>query len=125
MFLKFVVTINITIGLVLYMLNFPGPYAPYMFTVMFIIWWLVITDEYKLWKTPASWGWAILPVFAVPVISILLYVIMSIGMLVGVIGVFLIIYVYAFFAWARYYVEGILPFGGHEAELHEQRSEGD
>lgn len=123
MFLKFIVTINITIGVLLYVLIFPGNYAPYVFTMMFVLWWVVITEEYKLWKTATAWAWAILPIFTVPVISILLFVVINIGMLIGLIGIFLIIYGYGYFTWARYYVEGSLPFGMHEADLHTDSSE--
>ncbi len=125
MFLKFIVTINITIGVLLYVLTFPGSYnyAPYLFTMMFVLWWVVITEEYKLWKTSTAWAWAILPIFTVPVISILLSVIINIGILIGIVGIFLMIYVYGYFTWARYYVEGSLPFGMHEADLHTENSE--
>jgi hypothetical protein len=117
MFLKFIVIINLTIGILLYALSFPGRYAPYIFTLIFILWWLVITEEYKLWKSPIAWVWAILPIFTVPVMAILLYYVISIGVLIGLIGVFLTVYAYTYYAWARYHVEGMLPFGLHEGEL--------
>lgn len=117
MFLKFVVIINLTIGILLYALSFPGRFAPYIFTTIFMLWWLVISDEYGLWKVPVAWGWAIFPIITVPVMAILLYYVIPIGSLIGLIGLFLVIYSYSYFAWARYYVEGILPFGLHEAEL--------
>ena len=123
MFLKFIVTINITIGVLLYILNFSGSYAPYAFTMLFMLWWVVITEEYKLWKVATSWSWAILPIFTVPVISILLWPILHVGMLIGLIGLFLTLYAYGYFTWARYYVEGSLPFGLHEAEINTDNSE--
>jgi hypothetical protein len=122
MFLKFVVTINITIGILLYTLSFPGSYAPYLLTLMFMLWWVVITEEYKLWKTPTAWAWAILPIFTIPIISILLYVVINIGMLIGLLGMFLGVYAYLYFIWARYYVEGMLPFGVHESEVREEEN---
>ncbi|MCK4757945.1 MAG: hypothetical protein KAS67_05805 [Thermoplasmata archaeon] len=119
-FLKIVVVINITIGILMYTISNPGRYAPYLFTIMFMLWWGVITDDYDLWKNAISWAWAILPIFAVPFMSIFLYVVMPIGTLIGLIGGFLIIYAYSYFAWVRYYVEGKLPFNVHEAQLEDE-----
>ena len=116
-FLKIVVVINITIGILMYTISNPGRFAPYLFTIMFMLWWGVITDDYKLWKNAVSWGWAIIPIFAVPFMSIFLYVLMPVGTLIGLIGGFLIIYAYSYYAWVRYYVEGKLPFDIHEAQL--------
>lgn len=122
-FLKIVVVINITLGILLYTISNPGRYAPYLFTIMFMLWWGVITDDYDLWKNAISWAWAILPIFAVPFMSIFLYVVMPIGTLIGLIGGFLIIYAYSYYAWVRYYVEGKLPFNVHEAQLEEEKEE--
>ena len=119
-FLKMVVVINITIGILMYTISNPGRFAPYLFTIMFMLWWAVITDDYKLWKNAVSWGWAIIPIFAIPFMSIFLYVLIPIGTLIGLIGGFLIIYAYSYYAWVRYYVEGKLPFGLHEAQLEEE-----
>jgi hypothetical protein len=123
-FLKIVIMINITIGIFLFVAGYPGTYAPYVFTLMFILWWLVITDEYKLWKNPTSWSLVVLPVFAVPVMSILLYtVIRPIDVLIGLIGVFLTLYAFGYFTWARYYVEGVLPFSVRDDDTPEEPGE--
>ncbi len=119
-FLKIVVATNITIGILMYAILYPGEYVPYLFTIMFMLWWGVITDDYKLWKNAISWAWAIIPIFAVPFMSIFLFVVIPIGSLIGLVGGFLIIYVYAYFAWVRYYVEGKLPFDIYEAQLEEE-----
>lgn len=119
MFLKFVIAINVTIGVMLYSIRIQGSFTPYVFTTLFVIWWVVITDEYKLWKNPVSWAWAILPVFAVPVISMLLWVVIDNALLIGLISAFLCLYAYGYFTWSRYYVEGTLPFDLHEADLEE------
>lgn len=120
LFMKIVVLINITIGIFLYTLRFPGEYAPYVFTLLFILWWFVITEEYKLWKNPTAWALVVLPVFAVPVMSILLYVVISIGILIGLIGSFLTLYAFGYFTWARYYVEGVLPFRTGDDDSQEE-----
>ncbi len=117
MFLKFVIAINVTIGVMLYSIRVQGSFTPYVFTTLFVMWWIVITDEYKLWKNPVSWAWAILPVFTVPVISMLLWVAIDNAILIGLISAFLCLYAYGYFTWSRYYVEGTLPFGLHEGEL--------
>ena len=89
-------------------------------TLMFILWWFVITEEYKLWKNPTAWSLVVLPVFAVPVMSILLYVVISMGILIGLIGSFLTLYAFGYFTWARYYVEGVLPFRTGDDDTQEE-----
>lgn len=99
----------LTLGVLFFIFQFPLNYAPYAFTALFIIWWLGITFEFTLWKVDIAWVWAVLPIFAVPVVSLLLDVIYGIAVTIGVFGIVLVIYAASYHMWARYYLEGITP----------------
>jgi hypothetical protein len=108
-FLRYVLLINLTLGILIFMMLYPSEYTPYVLTLLFPIWWVAITSEYKLWKVDEAYGWVLLPILVVPISIIVLDVLILYGSLLGLIGAALVLYVLSYRTWSRFYVEGRRP----------------
>jgi hypothetical protein len=108
-FLRYVVLINLSIAILLFMLLYPSDFTPYVLTLLYPLWWGGITAEFKLWRVDEVWAWIFLPVLTIPVTIIVLDVVVEYGSLIGLIGAGLMLYAVAYRSWAKYYVEGRFP----------------
>jgi hypothetical protein len=106
-FLRYVILINLSIAVLIYMLLYPSDFTPYILTLLYPMWWLAITAEFKLWKVEEVWSWVFLPILVIPVTILLLDVTIRYGTLVGLIGGGLMLFAFAYRTWAKSYVDGM------------------
>ncbi len=112
---KYIVLINLTLAVFLFMLQYPLGYVPYAITVIYIIWWAVITAEFKLWSADAVWTWIFVPVLVLPVYTIAMNSYMSDYQLFGSLFIFLGLYAFSYHSWCTYMMKGVLPFDIQDA----------
>lgn len=113
--IKYIVLINLTLAVFLFMLQFPLSYVPYAVTVVYIMWWGAITAEYKLWKEESAWAWVFVPVLVLPVFTIAMNAYMQSYMLFASLFIGLGIYAFSYYSWCNYIIRGVLPFDIQEA----------
>lgn len=109
-FLRLIVLINITLAVFIYLLNFTRSYTPFIMTMLFVVWWLEITYEYKLWERSSAYWWGFFPILTIPITTILGDIMYGSGILIGGMGILLAVYVSAYYTWSKYIIEDILPF---------------
>jgi hypothetical protein len=97
----------LSLGVFFFVLRYPADYVPYPLTALFLVWWLGITGDFRIWKISVAWSWAFFAVFVIPMAAIFIDIIYGIGFMIGIIGVALTLYALSYYTWARYYVEGI------------------
>jgi hypothetical protein len=112
-FLHLVMLVNITLGVFIFLLQYPRWYVPYVLTLLYVVWWLAVTAEYDLWKVSKSWRWVFVPILIVPTISILTYILAGSYMLIAWMAIGLVAYTSAYYLWGRYLIRGILPYDLH------------
>ncbi len=109
-FLRYVLLINITLAVFIFLMTFTRSYTPLLITVLYAIWWLEISYEYKQWNRSSAWIWIFIPLLLIPVTTILGDIMFGSEMLIGGMGIGLAIYATAYYSWSRYIIEGTLPF---------------
>ena len=112
-FLHLVMLVNITLGVFIFLLQYPRWYVPYVLTLLYVIWWIAVTAEYDLWKISKSWTWVLAPILIVPTISIVTDILAGSYMLLAWMAIGLVVYTSAYYLWGRYLVHGILPYDLH------------
>ncbi len=115
MYVKYVVLINITLAIFLFMLQYPLEYIPYAVTIIYIIWWAVITAEFKLWNVESVWMWVFVPILILPVYTIIMSAYLRDYQMFGSLFIGLVIYVFMYYSWCSNMVRGVLPFDLHIA----------
>lgn len=113
--IKYIVLINLTLAVFLFMLQYPLGYVPYAVTVVYIMWWGAITVEFKLWKEDAAWGWIFVPVLVLPVYTIAMNAYLQSYMLFASLFVGLGLYAFSYYSWCNYIIRGVMPFDIQEA----------
>lgn len=114
-YVKYVVLINITLATFLFMLQYPLEYIPYAVTIIYIIWWAVITAEFKLWNVESVWMWVFVPILILPVYTIIMSAYLRDYQMFGSLFIGLVIYVFMYYSWCSNMVRGVLPFDLHIA----------
>lgn len=107
---KYIVLINITLAAFLFMLQYPLGYIPYAVTVLFLLWWIIITAEYKLWNIEIAWTWAFFPIILLPIYTIIMNAYLEDYQLFGSLSIGLCVYIFSYYYWCSYIVKGVLPF---------------
>ena len=107
---KYIVLINITLAVFLFMLQYPLGYIPYAVTILFLLWWIIITAEYQLWNIEIAWTWAFFPIIVLPIYTIIMNAFLEDYQLFGSLSIGLCIYIIAYYYWCSYIVKGVLPF---------------
>ena len=115
MYVKYVALINITLATFLFMLQYPLEYIPYAVTVIYIIWWAVITQEFKLWNMESVWMWVFIPILILPVYTIIMNAYLRDYQMFGSLFIGLCFYVIIYYSWCSNMVRGVLPFDLHIA----------
>ncbi len=107
---KYIVLINITLAAFLFMLQYPLGYIPYAVTVLFLLWWIIITAEYRLWNIEIAWTWAFFPIILLPIYTIIMNAYLEDYQLFGSLSISLCIYILSYYYWCSYIVKRVLPF---------------
>ncbi|MBU4491943.1 MAG: hypothetical protein KKD69_05720 [Euryarchaeota archaeon] len=115
MYVKYIVLINITLATFLFMLQYPLEYIPYAVTIVYIVWWAVITAEFKLWNVESVWIWVFVPILILPVYTIIMNAYLRDYQMFGSLFIGLVIYVFIYYSWCSNMVRGVLPFDLHIA----------
>jgi len=115
MYIKYIVLINITLATFLFMLQYPLEYIPYAVTLVYIIWWAVITQEFKMWNVEAVWMWVFVPILILPVYTIIMNAYLRDYQMFGSLFLGLVIYIFLYYSWCSNMVRGVLPFDLHIA----------
>ncbi|MCX9011285.1 MAG: hypothetical protein OIN66_09195 [Candidatus Methanoperedens sp.] len=125
MYVKYIILINITLAVFLFMLQYPLEYIPYAVTIIFIIWWVVITAEFKLWDVESVWVWVFVPILILPVYTIIMSAYLRDYQMFGSLFIGLGIYVILYYSWCTNLVSGVLPLDLHIvlAQFKEKLSE--
>lgn len=115
MYIKYIVLINITLATFLFMLQYPLEYIPYAVTIVYIIWWAVITAEFKLWNVESVWMWVFGPILVLPVYTIIMNAYLRDYQMFGSLFLGLVLYVFVYYSWCSNLVRGVLPLDLHIA----------
>lgn len=114
-YIKYIVMINITLATFLFMLQYPLEYIPYAVTIVYIVWWAVITAEFKLWNLDSVWMWVFVPILILPVYTIIMNAYLRDYQMFGSLFLGLCAYVFTYYSWCSNTVRGVLPFELHIA----------
>jgi hypothetical protein len=108
--LKYIVLINLTLAVFLFMLQYPLNYIPYVITVIYIVWWAVITAEHKLWDLDSVWIWVFVPVLVLPVYTISMNSYLQDYQLFASVFMGLLLYAFSYYSFCTFMIKGTLPF---------------
>lgn len=109
-YIKYVIMINITLAVFIFMLQYPFGYIPYIITILFILWWMIITAEYKLWNVEIAWTWVFFIILVLPLYTMIMNAYLEDYQLFGSLSLGLCIYIISYYSWCSYIIKGVLPF---------------
>jgi membrane protein insertase Oxa1/YidC/SpoIIIJ len=95
-----------TFSSLVYISSYPLGMVHYFITVVYFVWWLFITSEYKLFGSTIAWIWVIAPILVIPSVGIIMNAIYGLNIMIGILFVALLVYVYTYFTWANYKTTG-------------------
>ncbi len=78
--------------------------------LFYILWWLLISSEFKLFNNNAAWVMVFVPILLVPVGFMVLDAFLGINNVIALFYAILAFYAFLYFSWAVYETKGTLPF---------------
>ncbi len=101
----------ITMSGFMYMIEFPFGVSHYVTLIFYILWWMFISSEFKLFDKTTAWIIIVMPILLVPVgVMLLDIVFFQINEVIGIFFVFMALYAFLYYLWALYETKGTLPF---------------
>jgi hypothetical protein len=100
----------ITMSGFLFMIYTSIGYAHFATLLFFILWWLLISYEFKLVTNATAWVMLFVPILLIPVSFMILGTHIDPNNLVALFYLLLALYVFLYFCWAVYETKGTLPF---------------
>jgi len=100
-YMRTVITSMFFFGAYLFVLNYILPFEPYLYTLLYVLWWVFITKEFNLFHRVEAWIVLGIPVLLVPAGSIILSATIGIAPLMGLIFTSVIVYAYLYYLYAR------------------------
>lgn len=88
-------------GTYLFLLDFNIPNEPYLYTLMYVYWWVFITKEFELFSRIEPWVILGIPILLVPAGALILRTVAGIALLMGLIFTTVIAYAYLYYQYAR------------------------
>lgn len=88
-------------GTYLFLLDFNIPNEPYLYTLMYVYWWVFITKEYELFSRIEPWVILGIPILLVPAGALILRTVAGIALLMGLIFATVIAYAYLYYQYAK------------------------
>ncbi len=101
----------------LYILEFPIGVAHYATLAFYLVWWLFITNELKLFEEVIAWVFVAIPILFIPIGAIFLHALFSLNAMIGILFGGLAIFIFVYYTWALYVTKGIFPFRLPEFEF--------
>ena len=109
--IKAIFMITVTMAFFMFLVNFNlGTITPYAVLLIYIMWWIFITNEYNLWKESEAWSMVFLPVLIIPVTTMVISGFLNYNILIAILYLFVGIYAFIYYLWAIYVTTGSLPF---------------
>ena len=110
----YVVLLNITLAVYMFMIYYPQWYIPYLAPLLFVMWWVVITYEYNQWDNSSAWMWVFAPILILPIYTMVFGLLTSTNQMFAIMYLLLGLYAVSYYTWSMYDASGTLPFGLHK-----------
>lgn len=109
----YVVMLNTTLAIYMFMIYYPQWYVPYFSPLLFVMWWATISHENKLWDNRTAWFWVFVPVLVLPIYTMIFGMITATNQMFAIMYVGLGLYVASYYIWGMFTANGTLPFDLH------------
>ncbi|AEA47839.1 hypothetical protein [Archaeoglobus veneficus] len=100
-YMRTVVVAMFFFGAYLFLLNYNLPYEPYLYTLLYILWWFFVTKEFNLFHRIEAWVVLGIPVLLVPAGTIILRATIGLVPLMGLIFLTVVLYAYLYYLYAK------------------------
>ena len=110
----YIVFLNITLAVYMFMIYYPQWYIPYLSPLLFVMWWVAITYEHDQWGNSSAWMWVFAPILILPIYTMVFGLLTSTNQMFAIMYVMLGLYAVTYYTWSMYNASGTLPFGLHE-----------
>lgn len=104
--IKVLILTVFTFSSLVYASEYPLGIIHYFITVIYLVWWGLITSEYKLFNNKSAWMWALIVIMFVPTLGIILDAIWGVNNMIGILFFLMLVYVYSYYSWAAYMTIG-------------------
>jgi len=100
-YMRTVITLFVFLGIYNFYLSYTVPYEPYLYTILYIIWWVFVTMEFNMFHKVEAWVVFGIPILIVPSSSLIMIATIGYTPSMGIIFATSLIYAYLYYIYAK------------------------
>jgi|Deesub1362A_J573_1020465.scaffolds.fasta_scaffold00145_71 hypothetical protein len=113
-YIKSMIVVLVFFGMYLFFVNYDIRYEAYLYTLMYVLWWVFITNEFRIFTRLESWISLGIPILLVPTGAIIIRTLFGLVTLNAILLGSTLVYGYLYYRYARHLSEeALMPTDGY------------
>lgn len=105
--------LNVTLAAIVFLSLNPLAGMHFILTAVYLIWWLLITSEFKLFGNVQAWYYCFGIIILIPLAVILLNAFFELRVMMAILFLGIAVFALFYYSWCAYVTRGELPFNIH------------
>lgn len=111
--IKSIFVLNVTLAAVVFLSLNPLAGTHFILTAVYLIWWLLITSDFKLFGNVRAWYYCFGIIILIPLAVILLNAFFELRVMMAILFLGIAVFAISYYSWCAYITRGELPFNIH------------
>lgn len=111
--MKSIFALNLTLGIIVFLSINPLAGIHFILTAVYIVWWFLITSEFKLYNNAKAWYFCFGVIILIPMSTVILNAVFNLRIMMAILFIGIAIFTLAYYTWCNYTTKGELPFNLH------------
>lgn len=111
--IKSIFVLNLTLAAIVFLSFNPLAGTHFILTGIYLVWWFLITSEFKLYNNVQAWYFCFGIIILVPMLTILLNAVFNLKFMMALLFFGIAVFSVSYYTWCAYITKGELPFNIH------------
>lgn len=111
--IKSIFVLNLTLAAIVFLSFNPLAGTHFILTGIYLVWWFLITSEFKLYNNVQAWYFCFGIIILIPMLTILLNAAFNLKVMMALLFFGIAVFSVSYYTWCAYITKGELPFNIH------------
>ena len=111
--MKSIFVLNLSLGVIIFLSINPLAGIHFILTAVYLVWWFLITSEFKLYNNAQAWYFCFGIIIFIPMSTVILNAFFNLRVMMSILFMGIAIFALIYYSWCTYITKGELPFNLH------------
>lgn len=111
--MKSIFVLNLSFGVIIFLSINPLAGIHFILTAVYLVWWFLITSEFKLYNNAQAWYFCFGVIIFIPMSTVILNAFFNLRVMMSFLFIGIAIFALIYYSWCTYITRGELPFNLH------------